>query len=71
MGGLSLWHILIVLVVIFGIYLLPTWVAFNRQHHNRFAIFALNFLLGWTFLGWVGALVWALTAVQPPRPISN
>jgi ABC-type transport system involved in cytochrome c biogenesis permease component len=71
MGALSLWHILIVLVLFFGIYLLPTWIAFSRQHHNRGAILALNLLLGWTFLGWVGALVWALTAVRPPQSISN
>jgi hypothetical protein len=32
--------------------------------HNAGAIFALNLLLGWTLVGWVVALVWAL-AVDP------
>jgi hypothetical protein len=36
-------------------------VAFVRHHHNQWAIFALNLLLGWTLLGWIGALVWSLT----------
>ena len=52
-----------VLVTVVGIlYLIPTFVAHDRGHHQRSAIAALNVLLGWTFLGWVGALVWSLTA---------
>jgi hypothetical protein len=44
--------------------LIPTFVAYARVHHNRQAICALNLLAGWTGLGWVIALVWALTTVQ-------
>jgi Superinfection immunity protein len=44
------------------IYFLPSFVASGRKHRNTVAIFALNFLLGWTFLGWVIALVWSLTS---------
>ena len=40
------------------IYFIPTAVA--KGHRHRDAIFALNLLLGWTFIGWVVALVWAL-----------
>jgi len=43
------------------IYLAPTLVAAERGHPNAGAILALNLLLGWTVLGWIGALVWALT----------
>jgi hypothetical protein len=39
----------------------PSLVAYHRGHPNAMAIFALNLLLGWTFVGWVVALVWALT----------
>jgi hypothetical protein len=51
------------LVILFVIllYFFPTSIAFKRGHHNKRAIFALNILLGWTFLGWVVALVWAWT----------
>lgn len=49
---------------IFLVYLFPYIIATTRKHHNENAIFALNLLLGWTFLGWVGALVWALTEVK-------
>lgn len=47
---------------------LPSAIGEHRRHHQRHAITALNLFLGWTFIGWVAALVWALTAVQPARP---
>lgn len=43
------------------VYLLPTIIAKQNKHHNVVAICALNILLGWTLVGWVVALVWALT----------
>ncbi len=46
------------------LYFLPAFVAFRREHHNRMAILMLNIFLGWTFLGWVGALIWSFTAVR-------
>ena len=48
-----------------GVYLLPALVAGIREHKNVAAIAVLNLLLGWTVLGWVGALVWAFTANAP------
>ena len=42
-------------------YFLPTIIALARRKANTCAIFALNLLLGWTFVGWAVALVWALT----------
>lgn len=51
-------------VVVVLLYLLPAFVAGIRGHHNGGAICALNVLLGWTGLGWIIALVWALTAVR-------
>ena len=45
------------------LYFLPAIVG--RKKQNARAIFVLNLLLGWTFLGWVGALIWALIADQP------
>jgi hypothetical protein len=46
------------------LYFLPGIIAFRRRHHNAMAILVFNLLLGWTFLGWVIALVWALTQVR-------
>ena len=49
----------IILVVLGFIYFITAIVG--RKKRNFGAIFALNLLLGWTLLGWVLALVWALT----------
>lgn len=42
------------------VYLLPAFVAMQRKHTNTTAICVLNILVGWSFIGWVAALVWAL-----------
>lgn len=57
---------LIVLLVLLVPYFLPTVIAAARHKQNVGAIFALNLLLGWTLLGWVFALVWALVRDKPP-----
>lgn len=41
-------------------YFLPTFIALAMHHVNLLAIFLLNTFAGWTVLGWVGALVWAV-----------
>jgi len=50
-----------IVVVGIAIYFVPSIIAHHRKHRNEAAITVLNFFLGWTFLGWVAALVWALT----------
>lgn len=49
------------------LYLVPAIVAFKRRHLNRVAILIFDLFLGWTFLGWVAALVWSLTANTESR----
>ena len=58
-----------------GLYLLPALIAHGRNLDSRAAITLFNLFLGWTFIGWVAALIWALTApapyyhyYNPPRP---
>jgi hypothetical protein len=50
--------------VVLGLYFIPALVAEVRKHHNSMAIGLLNFLLGWTVLGWIAALIWASTEVR-------
>ncbi len=45
-------------------YFLPTIIALARGHHNGFAIFLTNLLLGWTLIGWIIALIWSTTASE-------
>ena len=53
---------ILILLVAIGLYFLPTIIAGARGKRNTLAIFVLNLLLGWSFIGWVIALVWSLTA---------
>ena len=46
------------------IYFLPTFLALRLRKRNTLAIFAMNLLLGWTFVGWVVALVWVYNQNQ-------
>jgi ABC-type sugar transport system permease subunit len=50
----------ILITVLSLFYFLPFAIAFNRRRANTGAIFALNLFLGWSLIGWVVALVWAL-----------
>ena len=52
---------LLLLLIAALVYFAPALVAYQRGHENITAIFVLNVLLGWTFVGWVIALVWAFT----------
>lgn len=48
------------------LYDIPSLVAIHRQKRNKEAIIAVNWLLGWTIVGWVCALAWALGDDQLP-----
>lgn len=48
-------------LILLTVYLIPAVIAFQREHVQRIPITVLNIFLGWTFIGWIGALVWAFT----------
>ena len=50
-----------------GLYFLPSFIAYPRKHLNCGAVFVANLLLGWTFLGWVICLIWALMRTQTKK----
>jgi hypothetical protein len=63
----------IFLLVSLLLYFLPAYLARNKS--NFTAILLLNLLAGWTFIGWIIALIWALSAepqrqatAVPPQP---
>lgn len=49
----------------FFFYFLPSIIAAARSKRDLVSIFVLNLLLGWTAIGWVIALVWALKVDAP------
>jgi hypothetical protein len=57
-------------IILVVLYFLPTFIAASNRRRQAWAIFALNMLLGWTLIGWVGAFVWAMIADRPaPQPV--
>ncbi|HUE65904.1 MAG TPA: superinfection immunity protein [Rhizomicrobium sp.] len=49
-------------LALFVLYWLPTIIAIARHTHSALGVAVLNFFLGWTGVGWVLALLWALAA---------
>jgi len=47
------------IVIMLVIYFIPTFCASDKKNFNSIAM--LNLFLGWTFIGWVVALVWGLS----------
>ncbi|ENY9091490.1 MULTISPECIES: superinfection immunity protein [Klebsiella/Raoultella group] len=58
---MSVWNIIVLIFAII-IYVLPGVIASSREHKNSTAIWVLNIVLGWSFLGWIAALVWSFTS---------
>lgn len=57
------------IVAVLAVYFVPSIIAFCREHPQFAGVFALNLLLGWTFLGWVAAIVWAV--ISHPQPVQG
>ena len=56
---------MLTMIALIFLYFLPSFLA--RDRRNFAAIFVFNFFLGWTFIGWIIALIWAVTA--EPQPV--
>ncbi|MBQ8476656.1 superinfection immunity protein [bacterium] len=59
---LTIFFLISWLFVAFAIYFVPVIVAHIRRHKNIAAIIVLNVFLGWTFFGWLAALLWSLNS---------
>ncbi len=51
---------LAILVAGIALYFLPSMLAAERSHRNVASIVIINILLGWTLIGWLAALLWAI-----------
>jgi uncharacterized membrane protein YqaE (UPF0057 family) len=58
---------MLTILILLALYFLPTLIA--RDKKGATGIFLLNFFLGWTFFGYIFALLWALAA--DPRPADS
>jgi Superinfection immunity protein/Short C-terminal domain len=66
--GILGWTTLVILIVP---YFLPTIIAFARKKDSAGGVFALNFFLGWTLIGWVACLIWALSDSRTTVIVNN
>jgi RsiW-degrading membrane proteinase PrsW (M82 family) len=55
----------VLIVLIVALYLLPTFIARPHGSDHQDTIF-INLLFGWTVLGWIAALIWAIVEVPMP-----
>jgi Superinfection immunity protein len=63
-AGSAIGTVLIV-IVLFAFYWLPSIIAAVRKVHGIGQVIVVNLFLGWTFIGWVVALVMSFRAVPP------
>lgn len=53
-------------------YFMPVLVAVVRRHRFVGSIGAVNCVLGWTGLGWLGAMIWAVNGdIGAPQPVRS
>jgi hypothetical protein len=64
-GGAAAIGTLIVVLIVIGLYFLPTIVAYSRKVPNMGSVLVINLFLGWTFIGWVVAMAMAARSRWP------
>ncbi len=48
------------------LYMLPTIIAYSRDHPRRQQLALMNILFGWTLIGWIIVFNWALLVEPEP-----
>ena len=50
---------LVLALVLIPVYFVPCFIAYKKNHKFKKQIFLLNIFLGFSYVGWVAALIWA------------
>ena len=66
--GSSFFGLVAVCLIVLFVYCLPTILAIGKRDFT--AICLVNLLVGWTFIGWVVAIVWAVKK-DVPHPVER
>jgi hypothetical protein len=64
-SGLGMLLALLMITLLVLVYFAPTWLALLGHKRSKLAIGVLNLILGWSVIGWIIALVWAITKDAP------
>ncbi len=60
-------RISVMVIITVAIYILPALLAWKRQSSRRWRITLISLLLGWTFVGWIVAMVMTFSYEPPPE----
>lgn len=60
---------IIACIIIAFVYFIPSIIGWNKR--NSAPILAVNIFLGWTFIGWVVALIWAFSNDDTEPAVAN
>lgn len=58
---------IITLILLVGLYILPTILAVHKEHTNTTSLMIINLLLGWTGIFWVLSLAWVFYKSEAPK----
>jgi len=59
---------LLLIFLAFTFYFIPTAIAHQRRAQHFTGIFLINLVFGWTVLGWIAALIWAIVEKTDDLP---
>ncbi|WFQ80513.1 MULTISPECIES: superinfection immunity protein [Xenorhabdus] len=51
------------------VYFFPTYVASRKIHSKIYIIAFINLIVGWTVIGWLGCLAWAMNENKGVAPV--
>lgn len=60
----------LLLFLLLGLYLLPTFIALDRKVPHTGSVVVINLFLGWTLIGWVVALAMAARTTTQSKAAS-
>jgi hypothetical protein len=62
---------LLIVLLFLPLYFLPTIIAVVRKAPNLVAVILVNLLFGWSFIGWIVALVMSLRSTPKPQIVQS
>jgi hypothetical protein len=62
---------LLLVLLFLPLYFLPTIIALVRKPPNLVAVIVVNVFFGWSFIGWIVALVMSLRSAREPQVVQN
>jgi len=61
----SIMETVLFILAFIAIYALPSFIAIARDIPGKTLVVVLNISLGFSIIGWILPLIWALTPAQP------